>query len=91
MRESAIESRVRQFAELNGCVFMKLAAPGQKGQPDRMVLRNNKTIFIEFKAPGKKPDPLQLEWQRRLRAQGFVCEWVDNAGEGITLVEEHLL
>lgn len=91
MRESKIEGNVKKFAEANGCLFLKLAGPNQKGQPDRMILRGGNILFMEFKAPGKTLDPLQRKWQDDLRLRGFVAEWVDNEGVAMDLIEKHLL
>jgi len=63
-------------------MVMKLAGPNQKGQPDRMFLRNGKVLFIEFKAPGKQPTALQERWLRQLRAQGFEATCCDSFDDG---------
>lgn len=91
MRESSIEKAVCDFARINKCLVLKLAAPGQKGQPDRMILKDGKILFIEFKAPGGKVSPLQLKWQEDLRARGFTSEFIDSIPRGIDLVERVLL
>lgn len=93
MRESAIEDSIRKFAENNGCVFLKMAAvSGSNGKPDRLILREpGKMMFLEVKRPGETLEPLQVWWQKRLRAMGFICEWCDNAAKGKNLIHEHLL
>ena len=67
MRESTIEKAVCAYAKSQGCLVMKLAGPNQKGQPDRMFIRNGKVLFIEFKAPGKLPTKLQEKWLGDIR------------------------
>lgn len=91
MKESAIEKKVCQFARDNGCMVMKLAGPNQKGQPDRMFLRNGKVLFIEFKAPKKLPTALQERWLRQLREQGFETFVCDDYGLGELAVSNVLL
>jgi hypothetical protein len=61
---------------------MKLAGPNQKGQPDRMFIKNGKVLFIEFKAPNKMPTALQYKWLDDLTAQGLAACWRDNIKEG---------
>lgn len=91
MRESAVEKAVCYFARRNRCIVMKLAAPNQVGQPDRMLLKEGKALFIEFKAPGGRIAPLQLKWRKDLQMQGFTCEVIDSISQGIDLVERVLL
>ncbi len=91
MKESAIEKAVCDHARANGCMVMKLAGPNQKGQPDRMFLKDGKALFLEFKAPGKKPTALQEKWMRQLREQGFHAYVCDNIENGIFNVSSILL
>lgn len=91
MRESTIEKAVCKFATDHGCLVMKLAGPNQKGQPDRLFIRDGKVLFIEFKRPGQKPTPLQEKWLRDLRAQDVDAEWCDNADDGKVLIATKLL
>ena len=82
MRESTIERAVCAYAKAKGCLCMKLAGPNQKGQPDRMFIRDGKVLFIEFKAPGKRPTALQLRWLTDLHEQGMMAAWCDDIGMG---------
>lgn len=91
MRESTIERAVCDYAKANGCLVMKLAGPNQKGQPDRMFIRNGKVLFMEFKAPGKKPTALQEKWLADLRRQGCVAMMCDDIGDGKWLLAETIL
>lgn len=77
MRESAIETAVCKFAKDNGILAMKLSGANQRGQPDRMFLKDGKVIFIEFKAPGKEARALQQRWLKKLKEHQFstyVCD-----------------
>lgn len=91
MSESSIEKAVCDYARKHGAMAMKLAGPNQKGQPDRMFLRNGKVVFIEFKAPCKKPTALQERWLKQLREQGFAADWCDNVADGNYILEETIL
>lgn len=90
INESTIEKKVCDHARKNGVIVMKLSGINQKGQPDRMFLKNGKTIFIEFKAPGKLPTALQFRWLIQLRDAGFMAEYCDNEKDGIDLINAFL-
>ena len=87
MKESTIERAVCAYAKAKGCLVMKLAGPNQKGQPDRMFIKDGRVLFIEFKAPGKLPTALQLKWLDDLTAQGVKACWRDNIKEGKELID----
>lgn len=91
MLEKHIEQAVCRYAESEGCIVVKLNGPGDRGKPDRMFLRNGVVLFIEFKKPGGRATPLQIKWQERLRASGFVAEFVDTVADGVRLVNRVLL
>lgn len=91
MRESKIEAHLKARVEANGGLIRKLAYPGRKGAPDRMVVwgqhfdaRQGGTWqppdidFIELKAPGKKPDDHQRREHDRLRALGCAVFVIDS-------------
>ena len=86
MRESTIERSVCTYAKAWGCLVIKLAGPNQKGQPDRMFIKNGKVLLVEFKAPGKLPTALQYKWLRDLIAQDMHAEWCDDIEDGKSLV-----
>jgi Holliday junction resolvase len=83
-RESAIERAVCAKARREGHLVLKLSAPGYRGQPDRMFLKDGKACFIEFKAPGKKPTALQMKWMNDLTDAGFRAACHDNVEEALT-------
>ena len=86
MSESTIERAVCAYAKSKGCLVIKLAGPGQKGQPDRMFIYQGKVLFIEFKAPGKLPTALQYKWLRDLIAQDMQAEWCDDRFTGNSMI-----
>ena len=87
MRESTIERAVCAYAKAKGCLVMKLAGPNQKGQPDRMFIKDGKVLFIEFKAPGKLPTALQLMWLMDLNLHGAHVAWCDDIEAGKRLID----
>ena len=91
MRESTIERAVCAYAKAKGCLVMKLAGPNQKGQPDRMFIKDGKVLFIEFKAPGKQPTALQLKWLMDLHLHGAHVAWCDDIGKGKEMIQTILL
>ena len=89
MRESTIETYLRQRIKAQGGLALKLAPMGLAGIPDRLVLLPHaRACFVELKAPGELPRALQLSRHRMLRALGFTVlvidsiEGVDNAFPG---------
>ncbi|MDR2647677.1 MAG: VRR-NUC domain-containing protein [Oscillospiraceae bacterium] len=72
MRESSIETYLRNRVKQLGGLAYKFVSPGYNGVPDRLVcLPGGKLIFVELKAPGKKPTALQLRRHDELRKLGF--------------------
>lgn len=82
-RESDIERAVCTYARKAGCLVLKLAAPGQRGQPDRMFIYHGRVAFLEFKSPGKKPTPLQKKWLCSLHRHGLSASWTDDPADAI--------
>ena len=78
MRESMIESHLREEAKKRGGMAIKFVSPGFNGVPDRLVLMPcGRVAFIELKAPGKTPRALQLKRKRQLEKLGFQVYIVD--------------
>lgn len=47
-------------------------------------------LWIELKRPGQKPKRHQLEFHKRLRADGYAVEWRDNFDATIKAIEQYL-
>lgn len=72
MRESAVESYLRDEAKRAGGRAYKFVSPGNNGVPDRLVcMPGGRVAFVETKAPGRKSTALQKVQQQRLRELGF--------------------
>lgn len=85
MRESKIETHLREQIEAIGGLCYKFVSPGRRNVPDRIVLLpaiyelcDPRTIFVELKAPGKKPTLGQSREHERLRRFGFQVEVLDS-------------
>ena len=87
MRESTIERAVCAYAKTKGCLTLKLSGQNQKGQPDRMFLRDGRIMFIEFKAPGKRPTALQARWLERLTEHTFAATFCDDIDVGKSFID----
>lgn len=58
--EKALDVYVRKKIKELGGLYIKLGTTYMSGLPDRMILRDGKTIFVELKGKGNKPTPKQL-------------------------------
>jgi len=91
MRESTIEKAVCAYAKTKGCLTLKLAGMNQRGQPDRLFIRDGKSLFMEIKAPGKNPTALQIKWLVDLNNQGMNAMWCDSIPDGKKLIDRIFL
>ena len=82
MLESKIENVVCKYAKSKGWLVYKFVSPGNRGVPDRVMLRNGVIIFVEFKAAGKQPNKLQHNVINRIRKAGFKVYIVDSIDIG---------
>ncbi|MDN8590832.1 VRR-NUC domain-containing protein [Paenibacillus sp. 11B] len=79
MKESQIESYLRDKIKALGGIAYKFVSPGNSGVPDRMVLLpEGRTVFVELKAPGKKPTKLQQVQHKRMQALGHEVRVIDS-------------
>ena len=85
-RESEIEKKVCEYAKSKGWLIYKFQSPSNRGVPDRILLKDGKTVFIEFKAPKKTPTKLQDKVISRIISQGFEVYVVDNMDLGKELI-----
>lgn len=86
MRESVIETYLREQVAKHGGAAYKFVSPGHKDVPDRIVLLPfGEIIFVELKATGKSATPAQAREHERLRALGFRVE-VINGKFGVDLM-----
>ena len=82
MRESVIEKKVSDYANLLGWISYKFTSPQNRGVPDHIYFKEGHTILIEFKAPGKLPTKLQQKHISRLQDQLIPVYVVDDIDQG---------
>jgi len=78
MDEKSLERKIVKYCKDNGFLCMKLSGMNQRGQPDRMILKDGVASFFELKGEGCKPTKLQLHYLSKLRDHGFHATWVDS-------------
>jgi hypothetical protein len=95
VRERNIEQRFRKLVEVAGYDCIKLATPGRRSYPDRLLLsritpghteHRSTVMFIEFKAPGGKLTKLQAMKQDELRQRGYQVVTVSSHDEANALL-----
>lgn len=89
MRESEIESYLRDRVRAVGGKAYKFVSPGNAGVPDRLVLLpGGRVVFAELKAPGKTSTPLQAAQQRKIAGLGFRVYVIDSKQKVDDLIRE---
>ena len=78
---------VSKYACNTGWWTRKFTSPSNTGVPDRIFIKNGKTLFIEFKATGEKPRKLQLEIIKQMREKGAVVHVVDDIQTGKDILD----
>ena len=76
--EKTIEDQARDWALRDGWMVRKVSWVGRKGAPDRVFLRDGRTIFIEMKRPGDQPREIQWVEIKALRQAGVIVEYADS-------------
>lgn len=72
--EKDIERKACAWAREQGWIVYKFTSPQRRSVPDRIFLRNGRTVFIEFKRPGGRLTPMQARELRKLQQAGFQAE-----------------
>lgn len=80
-RETKIEAAIIAFAELHRWWTCKFVAPGLRGVPDRIFIRDGVVIFIEVKKVNEEPTVQQHKRHREMRAAGVAVYWFDNLND----------
>ena len=91
MRESQIEKKVNEYADLMSIEHRKFTSPGKRGVPDQLYFSLCVPAFlIEFKQRGKAPNPKQEREITKLRARGIRVGVIDNVDDGIQFINDCL-
>lgn len=79
VRESTVESYLRDRVKAQGGIAYKFVSPGNVGVPDRLIVFPGGTVYFrELKATGKKPTPLQVRQLEKLKDLGFDVGVIDS-------------
>lgn len=79
IRERDIEEYLVARATAMGGVVRKVAWPGRRGAPDRVVMLPRARLYwVELKAPGVAPEEYQLREHERMRAMGQDVRVIDS-------------
>ncbi|QJI52227.1 putative VRR-NUC domain-containing protein [Cronobacter phage JC01] len=81
VKESKVEKEIRQYALATGWWVAKFVAPGKRGVPDRLFIKNGWHLFMEIKRPGEVPTEQQLLRHQEMRKYGAIVVWVDSVEE----------
>lgn len=87
IRESKVESDIREFAEKRGWWQCKFVSPSVRGVPDRIFIRAGRVVFIEVKAPGKKATRQQEKRHADMREHGAEVYVFDNAEDAYAVLK----
>jgi len=87
MKESDIETYLRDKTMQAGGLCLKFESPGFNGVPDRIVILNSNTVFVEVKAPGEKPRALQVKRIKQIKARGGKATFLDSKKAVDSLIE----
>lgn len=85
--EANIELTICDEAEAQGWFQRKVSWIGRKSAPDRVFIKNGRTVWIEFKRPGKRPTVPQSREADRMRKAGAEVYWCDDIPEGRRILE----
>ncbi len=79
MRESVVETYLREQVEALGGICEKHVSPGRRGVPDRIVTLpyGLGPYFVETKAPGKTAEPHQVRDHVRRAKLGHPVRLLD--------------
>jgi len=91
MLEKMIEAKVCGYARERGLLAYKFTSPAHAAVPDRLfVLPSGKMFFCEFKREKQKPTPAQEREHLRLRQHKVNVFVIDNADDGLRMVDQML-
>lgn len=86
--ENDIKLQVKQYLSLKGWYhFPILQGLGSfDGIPDRIAIKNGRTIYLEMKKPGGKQSPAQIEFEWNITNQKGEYFLIDNLDELIKII-----
>lgn len=78
IRESQIQTRIRNGLIKRGWMVIKLIQTSMNGIPDMICHKEGRTMYIEVKRPGEKPTKLQQHRMQQLYIQGIESYYIDD-------------
>ena len=91
MKESQIETKVREYAESKGIIFAKFVSPGWVKVPDRIMISLTGAIaFMEVKKLDGDVHPKQVRVCAMLNARNVPSCIVETVEEGIAFIDSWL-
>jgi len=84
--EKAVEMPVVVRAEKAGWFVRKVQWPNRVGAPDRVFIKDARTVWIEFKDRGQVPRLSQTMEHDRMRAAGAEVHVCDTASEALAIL-----
>lgn len=82
MLERTVEKYLVDRCKEEGIYCRKVASPGRRSVPDRILIYEGMVLFLELKAPGKKPSRSQEREMEAITKAGVPCDWADSR-EGV--------
>lgn len=86
--EGRVEDHLYRQCKKLGVLCYKFVSPSNTGVPDRIIIKNGRTIFIELKAPGKEPRKKQQYIIRKLKEENVDVRVVDNNDDVDEILKE---
>jgi len=90
MLESKIEKDSVKEAKKHGWLSYKLLSQLNKGLPDRIYIKNGKTIYIEYKQPGKTVTALQAKVHKTFNEYGVNVHVVTSVNETMEILNNEV-
>lgn len=78
MRESALEGKIRDYAEATGWWHVKIMRASVRGMMDRLFINQGFHLWAEIKRPGEPPRSQQMLRAKEMRGFGATCVVWDN-------------
>ena len=92
MLEKHLEEKLRNYAKMKGCKFLKFVSPANRSVPDRILLGplgcKKPPMFIELKREGNVPTDAQAVMIIDMCDLGLDARWTDNLQQGKEWIDE---
>ncbi len=88
LSENDIKTQVKQYLDLRGWYhFPILQGLGSfDGIPDRIAIKNGRTLYLEIKKPGGKQSPGQVDFERNIKFQKGEYYLIDDLDSLIKII-----